>query len=687
MALKEGNRFFQPSVAQYTSNFVEEESMFPEMLALAQRNQERKSLAQGQLSQSQLNINALDQHKEFQQQVYDEFDAEINKLKEDITTGASPDLIMGKLGAINQKYQRHDLRKTLESSYATYQTALEDERTSRKAGQFDPIYSATEGFVGKDPETGKINPFEYSGLKGVIRDEASLLKDVTADITPDSQDYRNLFKQDAAGEYQRDDQGNLIWRSVANRGIGLQKVVQNADLALEQAMEDPRGQYMTDKEFGQKIDFDNLDDETTNVDGVKYDLVNGQLVQKEMKMTEKDFAKNQMRNSIIRKGAQKLFSNTGEKFDIQHIADPATTPTKPVEGILPVSNTEYIPNLRAPKVIAEKDMKNVTMDALGNIQSPNFTDYETDDVNNALDTDIKVINDALSWFDKKEQDLLGDVEGETRVSAAKRRAERKYGKASTATQKASEYVTSIRQDYPNLTNENYSDTEVMDIYASAIQSLTPLVNRSLNIPDSETRNEFKTQIVGNVEASELTEADDLRGRNIYVFDGQSSTMSGGLPEVAEELGYKWKDKNEAVKSGQQEEFVNMLNDATVTSIGTHPKEKENVVFFMNVRDRNNATRRIAVSGDKSMSDSFSLASRAYKLMASGKSGIIDNPLFEFEVESSINPKTKQFETKLWRTEKGPNGEVKKEDRQLIDLSTLLQAGYKSYYDKYLAQYK
>ena len=75
MPVKEGNRFFQPTSAQYTSQFVEEESLFPQMIGLAERDLQKRDLALGELGQmtQYLNINADPHQEQFRQEKLQEY--------------------------------------------------------------------------------------------------------------------------------------------------------------------------------------------------------------------------------------------------------------------------------------------------------------------------------------------------------------------------------------------------------------------------------------------------------------------------------------------------------------------------------------------------------------------------------------------------------------------------------------
>lgn len=306
MALQEASRFFRPTTAEYTPQFVEEQYPFDMMLAIAQEDKRKRDVAQGMLMETNVNVNALKEHEPFRQEMYNRYDTRINKLQEMLSRGESPDTVVAALSKINQDWLRDPMRIQLEQSYQNKQDYTNYVRGLGE--KYDPIYDQSTKFTGKT-ETGEFQPFEFESFPRVKQNVRSLLAESTSNITPDATDFENLISTDKMG--------NMTWRTDQAQSIGVDKIINNANFTVDNALNDERGMYFIDQLFGGQVNYEELDDEKIVANGYELKNVNGQFVAEEKPMTAKQLARNEMKNAIIREGATKMFTRMGRQYDVQ----------------------------------------------------------------------------------------------------------------------------------------------------------------------------------------------------------------------------------------------------------------------------------------------------------------------------------------------------------------------------------
>ena len=103
MALKEGSRFFRPSVAQYTPQFVEEPYPIDELMQEGRRDQQKRDLTLGALGQmtEHLQVNADPLHEQHKTDLLQSYYDRVDKLASQLSEGASPDQVLGALTRSN----------------------------------------------------------------------------------------------------------------------------------------------------------------------------------------------------------------------------------------------------------------------------------------------------------------------------------------------------------------------------------------------------------------------------------------------------------------------------------------------------------------------------------------------------------------------------------------------------------
>ena len=641
MALQEGNRFFRPTVAQYTSQFVEEPDVYNEMLALGERDQQKRDMTQGALGQmtEYMDVNASPAHEKYRNELLQGYHGEIGTLAEQLQSGANPDQILGRLTTLQRKWQTDPRRRELEYSAGQHET-YNEQLAAQKADatylpQFDETRGQLEANIDTDDRAGVFTPIRAKGLESRLSPLDAIDKSFG----------KVIASSDSVDDFNYDPSGIILSKKVSYEGFTAQELMDVSANVANTLINTPEGQLLARIFVANNPDATNQDVHdhlTQQIANTKTGLLHSKTTREE------------------RLSFDPLYAKTAEG----------------PSGLLPVSTTEFIPNvLTQPAVEATADVSKIEFNPDGTFKEPVLREVGERQATMGAQQ-IQVIN-PFPGLNKNEKLLL--PEGETsRSDAAVARAKRRYGKEVTQKQVAEQYVQDIREAFPSLANDSlYSPQEVLDIYSDGLTSLSQHANRALNVNDSDMRNEFEELIFGEVQAGDLVETGDLKGRGIYMFDDDGVTTSGRLDEVAEALGYNWKNQKQAVRKGQQEEFKQMLNDATITNIGTHPKEE--AVFYANVTGRNGATRRIAVGANDSLGGSMRLASSVYKMMMSGESGSIKAGPFTYRVEVELDPDTRQMIPRLSRQHED------EQDAQPYDLSSLMQGGFQNYYSTYMSK--
>ena len=169
MALREGSRFFKPSVAQYTSRFVEQDDLFPEMLAMGERDQQKRDFARGKLDQisQYLQVEADPSQEQYRTELLSDFQGRIGELSEKLLSGASPDEVLGGITRINTDWQQSERRRELDRGVLQGQ-AYETQRRQQTAdttyrSYLDPFTSQRESNI-----AGEFSPLDFQGMEGYI---------------------------------------------------------------------------------------------------------------------------------------------------------------------------------------------------------------------------------------------------------------------------------------------------------------------------------------------------------------------------------------------------------------------------------------------------------------------------------------------------------------------------------------
>ena len=216
MPVKEGNRFFQPTSAQYTSQFVEEESLFPQMIGLAERDLQKRDLALGELGQmtQYLNINADPHQEQFRQEKLQEYYGRIGELQKRLSEGENPDVIMGSLTSINRDWQMDERRGSLERGFLQGQAHQVDKRKAVGDKTYRPYGDSFLEQL-KSNEAGQFSELSYEGISPFVNPQESALAAVGT-IRPDS------FEK---GTFHRDKDGNVISIVSGKEGVVAEKLL------------------------------------------------------------------------------------------------------------------------------------------------------------------------------------------------------------------------------------------------------------------------------------------------------------------------------------------------------------------------------------------------------------------------------------------------------------------------------
>ncbi len=178
MALKEGSRFFRPSVAQYTSQFVEEPYPIDELIQEGRLDQQKRDMTMGALGQMSeyLQVNADPSQEKFKTDLLKNYYGRVDKLASQLSEGASPDQVLGALTKINRDWQTDERRRELETGaiqgqaweqtkrelmsqnkFAPWLTDMERVREANKQGEFTPIrFEGMESYLDPTNAMGKI---------------------------------------------------------------------------------------------------------------------------------------------------------------------------------------------------------------------------------------------------------------------------------------------------------------------------------------------------------------------------------------------------------------------------------------------------------------------------------------------------------------------------------------------------
>jgi hypothetical protein len=175
MALEEGNRFFRPTVAQYTPQFVEEQYPFGEMLALAERDQAKRDYALGQLGEisKYLQVNADPEQEQHKTALLEDYYGRVNQLSQRLSEGTPPDQVLGALTTINRDWQMDSRRRDLETGYEQGQAYRKDLRAFKATDKYKPWLDTFSGVLGGyEPGSGDV-PI-YQGVEAYIDPQQSM---------------------------------------------------------------------------------------------------------------------------------------------------------------------------------------------------------------------------------------------------------------------------------------------------------------------------------------------------------------------------------------------------------------------------------------------------------------------------------------------------------------------------------
>ena len=187
MPLKEGNRFFQPSVAQYTSQFVEEESMFPQMMAMGERDLAKRDFTQGKLDQisQYLKVNSAPSQDQYRNEFVSGFQERIVDLSEQMSSGKmSPDAVSGAITQLNADYQSSDRRIQLERGVEQAKAFETEKRRQVTAGSYRPYNNNFESQQ-ESNRAGEFSELKYEGLAEFQDPQGSALQ-ALGNIQPSS---------------------------------------------------------------------------------------------------------------------------------------------------------------------------------------------------------------------------------------------------------------------------------------------------------------------------------------------------------------------------------------------------------------------------------------------------------------------------------------------------------------------
>lgn len=248
-------------------------------------------------------------------------------------------------------------------------------------------------------------------------------------------------------------------------------------------------------------------------------------------------------NDIIRRGSTQLFSHVKSGVDLQNLSEHALGQQD--ANLTTSSQSEALSNnIESPT----KDYEFNPNGSLKPIKTPE-TIYKT---SGSLYNDAPISKNQESQIDSK------------------------------ATQEATQTLNNIRNQHPELKDLN--DKQVSEAYSKAIKSVS-----SESIP---------LESISNVAAKNIGEAlsRNLEGRNMYILDSKGRTKTGTKDEVLKELGIKEynEDKEKPGLVQQLEKGISGYTQAGPIA----------GAYYAEVKDGDGNNRRIMISPDKEMQETF-----------------------------------------------------------------------------------
>ena len=638
MALKEGNRFFKPSLAQYTPQFVEEESLFPQMLAIGERDQQKGDQVIGELGQMDiyLQVNADRSQQKLRGKVLKGYYDRVDDLTKQIIEGANPDQIYGSLTAISRDWQVDPTRAMLERSYSQAQASDKAVQEAKSKNIYDPRYDEMKRLRAANL-SGDETELIFSGLRTYVDpldDAQQLIKDIAS-----SGSFTDVFD---VGESS----GQIIGIKDSWEGVTSDKVAELVKVTAPLFLKTQGGKQLID------------DILTANPEATREDIFAG----------AEDY--------LYRAASPQIGVETEIGRDLSFVPEHITKQS--TIAPLPTGKTYLTEN---PLALDPVEM-DVNYNAEGMWEKPTYEkpsgiSYDVHEKNTQGKTDSFVagLKRVQEW-----ESAFVPRNVETRMAQAEKAAKKRYGKDWNEWMTAREYTEGIRRDFPSL--EPLSDKDVMTAYTNAMSKHRSIEDTNLELPYSLSK-EFTRQMLGDKEAKELIEANNFAGKDIYVSDDKGITLSGGLAEVVEELGFKWKDKKGKIKQGHQNDFQALLNDARIVRIGVHPKEE--AVFYMSMRDSEGRDRLVAIEANEPMKKSFHDPFSIYQMIMQGKPGQHNSAdkmenkesLYTYDVIMDINPNQQEIQRQIIRT----NNSTGKQFR--INLDDLYNYAWIDYENKYI----
>jgi hypothetical protein len=628
MALKEGSRFFRPSVAQYTSQFVEEPYPVDELMQEARRDQQKRDMTLGALGEmtEYLQVNADPAHEQYKTELLQNYYGRVDKLASQLSEGANPDQVLSALTKINRDWQTDQRRRELESSFVQGQASDEAVREAREKREYQPRYDVVAGQRQASQE--RFTPLRFSGLPRYI-DPSEDAQRVMGDIARSGR-FSDVFD---VGETT----GTIIGVKEGWEGVTADKVADLARVTAPVFMKTKGGQQLIDDIVAQNPNISN----------------------EELTAGVEDF--------LSRTASTQVGVETTYAEDIDFIPEHITKAGQIAP--LPIGKTFLTPNVLAPAV---QEIK-IGFDDVGNFTKPVLEVPEEGKAPSELKSDVQVIDNFLNKLSDWDKSLLPEGE-ESRYDEAVSRAKKKYGKNWNRWMDAREYAEGIRRDFPSLAP--LADNDVINIHTTAMDKHRTTQDVNL-ILDNDLMKNFTLNVLGGKEAGDLIESNNFAGRDMYVFDDYGITTGGTLGEVVDELGYKWKGKKGKIKNDSREDFQMLLNDARVVRVGVHPEHE--AALYMSMRDKDGRTRLVAVEGNESMKDSFHDAYVLYGMLMKGRGGQhkSSDGVYTYDVETDINPRVQQVDSRILRTNNS-TGETYE-----IDLASMLQYSFMDYERKFI----
>ena len=237
MAKRTINRFFRPTAAQYTSQFVDERIPFGEMMAVGQAKQQAYDDALAALYdlEDRLSIQYAPHRQKEAQNYLRGFEERIQPLVDKILTTGDTQEAVRKLGQLNKEWLKSPQRRNIEEEYSAYQAYLDSLRKMTKgyAPQNDPYLLYEKLYKDKGYP-------EYFGFEGMrtYEDPYKHFENLLNNMQAQGSDYfMSLDKKRMAEQLGVDEEG----QNITNRNI------------FEQFLQTPHGlQMQTDVVMGGK---------------------------------------------------------------------------------------------------------------------------------------------------------------------------------------------------------------------------------------------------------------------------------------------------------------------------------------------------------------------------------------------------------------------------------------------------